>query len=149
MAKGADIIDDSKPLRSGEEHLMTAEPRMSPLILVVENEATAREGLDHWLQQEGYRVAVAADGQEALDRLRGSLQPDLILVDLAVPGLDGWQFLKVVQQNPVLAGTPVVILTAAPLNSEWAQAHGCAGLARKPIEFDGLRAEVRRCLGEA
>jgi CheY-like chemotaxis protein len=128
---------------------MAVQQRADRLILVVEDDALAREGLNLLLQAEGYQVAVAANGKEALDWLRKGSRPDLVLLDMLMPVLDGWHFLKSLQQNRLLAGTPIIITTSTPLSLEWAHDHACAGFLKKPINLDELLAEIRRCLAEA
>jgi CheY-like chemotaxis protein len=88
----------------------------------------------------------AANGEEALRLLAAGPAPDLILLDMLMPVLDGWHFLERLRQEATRP--PVVVTTAAGvLSREWAEAHGCAGFVRKPVETDELLAEVRRCLG--
>src|SRR5690349_14412561 len=115
-------------------------------LLVVEGNAVTREGLAAVLRQQGYEVALAGDGQAALDYLRDSPPPCLILLDLFLPVVDGWEFLQ--RLNASGQGPPVIVTTySASVGAEWAAAHGCAGLLRKPFELDALLAEARRCLG--
>jgi two-component system, OmpR family, response regulator CpxR len=134
------------PRRSAQlEGLPLGETR---LILVVEDNDLTREGLATLLNQEGYRVALAGDGEEALNHLRGGLCPDLILLDMLMPVLDGWHFLERLRPLRLQPPLPIVITTATNLTREWAEAHECQGFLRKPIEPDQLLEEVRRCLGE-
>src|SRR5689334_5807304 len=98
------------------------------------------------LGRAGYEVATAPNGQEALALLREGPFPDLIVLDMLMPVLDGWRFLeKLHRQRPRLA-VPVVLATGSNLTPEWAQDHACQGFLKKPIEADELLAEVRRCL---
>jgi CheY-like chemotaxis protein len=115
---------------------------MSAMILLVEDNDTCRTQLNDILGREGYEVVQLHHGQEALDYLETNSAPALILLDMLMPVLDGWHFLKRFQM-PV----PVIIITGTVLTREWASSHGCAGFLRKPIEEDDLLAEVRRCLG--
>jgi CheY-like chemotaxis protein len=116
-----------------------------PTLLVVEDNDVAREGLAVILRRAGYRVLPAANGEEALAVLRAGPTPDLILLDMFMPVLDGWHFLERLRQQATQP--PVVVTTAASiLSREWAAAHGCAGLLRKPVGTDELLEEVRRCL---
>lgn len=99
------------------------------------------------LSLEGYRAATAANGREALDYLRRSHVPDLILLDLMMPVMDGWEFRREQERDPTLAGVPVVILSAA-------DNHGNSDIAasaflKKPLDFDRLLDIVRRYCPQA
>jgi CheY-like chemotaxis protein len=111
-------------------------------ILVVEDNDPARRQFANALGREGYEVVALRDGRKALDYLATNPPPDLILLDMLMPVLDGWHFLERLPQPHA----PVVIATSTILTPDWAESHGCAGFLRKPIEADELLAEVRRCL---
>jgi CheY-like chemotaxis protein len=98
------------PLRLVPEPGVNAGPFRT--ILVVEDDPESRDALRLALKLAGHTVHTAAHGQEALDLLRAGSPPDLILLDLMMPVLSGWQFREVQRQNPALAGIPVVILSA-------------------------------------
>jgi CheY-like chemotaxis protein len=122
----------------------TSEAPTGKTILVVEDNEVAREGVATVLRRHGYEVALAADGREALEHLATSPAPDLILLDMLMPGVDGWHFLKLLrEQAPAI---PVVVTTGTILTPEWAESQGCAGFLKKPLETEGLLAEVQRCL---
>src|SRR5690242_18258082 len=95
-------------------------------ILVVEDDPLTREALAMVLGEAGCRVACAADGREALGLLRAGPKPDLILLDLSLPVLDGRQFRREQLQDPALAGIPVVVVSAAADLSQEAKALGAA-----------------------
>jgi CheY-like chemotaxis protein len=116
-------------------------------ILVVEDNDIAREGLAAVLRRAGYSVATAENGQEALSVLGADPAPDLILLDMLMPVLDGWHFLDRLKRSPRKA-VPVVVTTGTILTPEWAAAHGCAGFIGKPVEAAELLAEIRRILGQ-
>jgi two-component system chemotaxis response regulator CheY len=116
---------------------------MRSTILVVEDNDICREGLAIVLRHEGYEVIAVRDGQEALNVLRAGPAPELILLDMLMPVLDGWSFLQEMAQYPPI---PIIITTGTILTPEWAACHGCFGFLRKPIETDDLLAEVKRCL---
>jgi CheY-like chemotaxis protein len=116
-----------------------------PTLLVVEDDASQRVALAALLRGEGFAVATAANGREALDRLRAGPAPDLILLDMLMPVLDGWHFLKVLKDGPG-ASVPVIVTTGTILTRAWAVARGCAGFLHKPIDPDLLLVEIRRCL---
>jgi CheY-like chemotaxis protein len=88
------------------------EKREDCRILVVEDDEDAREALVALLQMKGYSAAAASNGKEALDYLRQAPIPDLIILDLWMPVMDGWQFRKEQIKDPRLAKIPVVVLTA-------------------------------------
>jgi two-component system response regulator MprA len=115
-------------------------------LLVVEDNDVTREGLVVILSHAGYVVTAAEDGEQALALLRGGLGPDLILLDMLMPVLDGWHFIRQIQQFPALAGIPIVVVTGTILTREWARDHGCAGFIHKPIEPQPLLDEIRRYL---
>ncbi len=78
-------------------------------ILVVEDDAETREAMQSLLELNGYTVTTAVDGREALERLRGGLKPSLILLDLMMPGMDGFEFVNEKRQDPQLSPIPVII----------------------------------------
>jgi two-component system response regulator MprA len=127
---------------------MSSDATGSGTLLIVEDNEVVREGLAVVLRRAGYAVVPAANGQEALAALRGGLRPDLILLDMLLPTVDGWRFLDQRRREPALAAIPVVILTGLGVaGPEWASSLGAAGLLRKPVETDELLREVRRCQG--
>jgi CheY-like chemotaxis protein len=116
-------------------------------LLLVEDDSAEAEALSLVLAAEGYGVARAADGQRALDYLAQRPAPDLILLDMIMPVMDGWHFLHEQKRTPQLARLPVLVMTATPaIGREWAEDHGCAGWLRKPAPTEQLLDEVQRCL---
>jgi CheY-like chemotaxis protein len=81
-------------------------------ILVIDDDDELRQTLCDVLDQEGYEVLSAAGGVEALEILRGGARPQLILLDLMMPGMSGWQMRERQLADPALAGIPVVVMTA-------------------------------------
>lgn len=114
-------------------------------ILVVDDDETTRETLAEVLQDEGYEVALAADGLEAVAIL-STYQPDLVLTDLHMPGLDGVNLLTHVKN--VYPNTPVIIFTAhATLDSERQARHlGAQDYLNKPLNFDDMLMRIARAL---
>jgi signal transduction histidine kinase/CheY-like chemotaxis protein len=86
-----------------------------PRVLVVEDDLNAREMMRRLLVGEGWAVSVAGNGREALDRLAAE-RPNLILLDLMMPEMDGFEFLAEFRKNPIFASTPVIVVTAADLS---------------------------------
>jgi CheY-like chemotaxis protein len=90
---------------------MAPAPQPRPCILIVEDNADLRDSLAELLQYEGYEVARAANGQEALRYLRECPPPCLILLDLMMPVMNGWEFRKQQLLDPTLSSIPVAIVT--------------------------------------
>jgi two-component system chemotaxis response regulator CheY len=111
--------------------------RPAPIILVVDDELEIRCAIDDILQLEGYRTALAKDGQEALELLEGGLRPKLILLDLMMPRMSGEQFLRRRAEQPTLREIPVVIVSAMPYEAR-ALAPLVEGVLAKPFLLEQL-----------
>lgn len=122
--------------------MATATPKT---ILVVEDDAIAREGLNVVLRRAGYEVILAVNGEEALLSLRRR-RPDLILLDMLMPVLDGWHFLERLKAETPPPSVPILVVTSTILTREWAKDHGCCGCLRKPIDPVNMLEEVQRGL---
>jgi CheY-like chemotaxis protein len=118
-----------------------------PLILVVDDYQDAREMYAEYLQFSGFRVAEARNGNEAVAQAR-SLKPDLILMDLSLPGMDGWEATRVLKADDETRHIPIVALTGHALAgaSEGARKAGCDSFVTKPCLPDDLVVEVKRML---
>ena len=119
----------------------------TPLILVVDDYQDAREMYAEYLQFSGFRVAEAKNGNEAVEQAF-ALKPDLILMDLSLPGIDGWEATRRLKSDDRTSHIPVVALTAhdgAP-ELERATLAGCDWFVPKPCPPDALIVEVRRVL---
>jgi CheY-like chemotaxis protein len=103
-------------------------------LLVVEDDAITRSALMMILSDEGYRVTACANGQEALEHLREAPRPDLILLDLRMPVMDGWEFHQAQTRDPDLNTIPVLVLTAERDPSSQTAAMNVAGILHKPID---------------
>jgi two-component system, chemotaxis family, chemotaxis protein CheY len=98
--------------RAAELQPMSASPESANYrILVVEDDDENREFLRALLESESFLVATARDGREALEWLRGHPSPDLVLLDLEMPRMNGWEFLQAAGQAALLRGTRIMILT--------------------------------------
>ncbi|HET9228924.1 MAG TPA: response regulator [Thermoanaerobaculia bacterium] len=119
----------------------------APLVLVVDDVAHGREIFAEYLEFRGFRVATAVDGLEALDKAF-ELRPDVILMDLSLPELDGWEATKRLKGDDRTKMIPVIALTAHALASahDKAMAAGCDSVVTKPCVPKDLEAEVRRQL---
>jgi len=118
-----------------------------PLILVVDDYEDAREMYAEYLRFCGFRVAEARNGNEALEQAF-TLKPDLILMDLSLPGMDGWEATRQLKADERTRQIPVVALTGHALAgaSEGAKKAGCDSFVTKPCLPDDLVVEVRRML---
>ena len=117
-------------------------------VLVVEDHDSEREQLAAVLRHAGYAVRTAANGHEALECLQENPAPSVVLLDMFLPGIDGWDLLKVYTRDPALAGVPVVILSGLDVGSPaWAASLGAAGYLRKPVKHAALLECVRRVCG--
>ena len=118
------------------------EPR-EPSILIVDDHSESREALAEVLTDEGYGVVTAEDGAAALAYLRTSRHPRVILLDLMMPGTDGWDFRAEQKRDRALAGIPIISISAAGklLDADYS--------LRKPIRIDVLLTILRDLLGDA
>lgn len=121
-----------------------------PLILVVDDYQDAREMYAEYLQFSGFRVAEAKNGNEAVEQAF-ALKPDLILMDLSLPGIDGWEATRRLKADDATRHIPIVALTGHALAgaSEGARRAGCDSFVTKPCLPDDLVVEVRRMLNAA
>src|SRR5260370_22437876 len=113
-------------------------------LLVIEDDADIREALDGLLSTEGFRVTGCSNGLEALEVLRVSPKPDLILLDLMMPIMDGWQFRVAQKDDPELATIPVLALSAD--STAKAAAIDAEAYLRKPVDYDTLIDTIDRLL---
>jgi two-component system, cell cycle response regulator DivK len=121
-----------------------------PLVLVVEDYQDAREMYAAYLQFSGYRVAEATNGEEALEQAH-ALLPDIILMDLALPKMDGWEATRRLKADARTRHIPVVALTGHALagHADGAREAGCDAFVTKPCLPDELVAEIKRMLNPA
>ena len=113
-------------------------------VLIVEDDESAREALGAFLEAEGYPVLEAANGREALDRLRQNAV-GLILLDIMMPIMDGWEFRAAQLRDPTLANIPVMVITADASARSRATNLGVQEYMTKPIQFPRLLQFVDRC----
>jgi len=118
-------------------------------ILFVEDNEMNRDMLSRRLQRKGYEVVMAVDGAEGV-AMAASTHPDLILMDMSLPVLNGWDATRRVKADPALAGIPVIALTAHAMaeDREQALAAGCDDYDTKPIELPRLLAKIERLLAK-
>jgi two-component system chemotaxis response regulator CheY len=117
---------------------------MSGDILVIDDDESIREVMEMILVDKGYHVRVAADGAEALQQLRDGAPPDVILLDLMMPGMDGWTFYEALVQDPTLARIPVVAMSGDGRIQQKAASMGVTTHLSKPIDLNELLGLVAR-----
>ena len=119
----------------------------SPLVLVVDDFQDNREMFAEFLSLSGFRVAEASTGREAIDR-GFELLPDVILMDLSLPELDGWEATRQLKNDPRTRHIPIVALTGHALadHSREAREAGCDAFLTKPCLPEVLVVEIRRML---
>jgi CheY-like chemotaxis protein len=117
-------------------------------ILIVEDKATSRELLRTVLEQQGYAVEEASDGEEALRKIREQ-PPDLVLLDLQIPARNGYDVVREVRNDPRLQTIPIVAVTASAMQGdrEKVLAAGFTAYIAKPVSLVQLRQEVNQILG--
>lgn len=122
--------------------------REKKLVLLVDDDVHNRKIFETVLRFAGFDVSVATGGDEALLRVRETL-PDLVLMDLSIPIIDGWECTRLLKADPETRGVPIIALTAHAMrgDDERARAAGCDGYLSKPISPRKLVEEVKQRLG--
>ncbi len=118
--------------------------RLPGPVMLVEDDPDIRAMISQLLELEGYRVVAFANGVEALRELRAGLSPAVILLDLMMPVMNGWQFRAEQTQDPRLAAIPVVVISGDGRVSDKSPQVEADGYLRKPIDLDVLLAAVAR-----
>lgn len=116
-------------------------------ILVIDDEPTFAEGLRDYLAFKGYTVDIAGDGDEAMRKLRYHL-PDLILLDVLMPQMDGYTFCRMLHADPRFRAIPVIAVTAVPgfRGEKLLKSYGAVGYMEKPIDNAKLLALIEKTL---
>jgi len=125
------------PLLTPHENLITHCP-----VLIVEDDADLREMMAQLLTLEGFNAATVSNGREALKYLEGGEAPEVILLDLMMPVMDGWEFRRHQKADPELSRVPVIVLSA--LDQARATGLDPAAFLKKPLDFDQLLQLVRQ-----
>ena len=112
-------------------------------ILLVEDHEEIWDFLSRRLKRRGFEVAVATDGQEGVDKSK-SEAPDIILLDMNLPVLDGWSAAGLIRADPATATVPIIALTAHAMSGDKdkAIAAGCTDYCSKPVDFSDLLAKI-------
>ena len=123
---------------------------MLPRILLVEDNEMNRDMLSRRLERRGYDVIVAVDGEEGVARARTD-GPDLVVMDLSLPGIDGWEATRQLKAAEETRSIPVLALTAHAMagDREKALAAGCDDFDTKPVDLPRLVGKLERLLGTA
>ena len=122
--------------------------QMAKLLLVEDNELN-RDMLSRRLIRKGFEVVMAEDGQSGV-ALAATEKPDLILMDLSLPGMDGWEATRKLKADPDTRNIPVIALTAHAMrmDEEKARAAGCDDYATKPVEWARLLEKIQTLLNQ-
>ena len=122
--------------------------KRAPIILVIEDYSDSRTLLSSWLRAQGYKVVEAKDGKEGLLQAN-RVTPDLILMDLALPKLDGVEATRQIRRRRVLSRTPIFAISAyATFDVKAdAMAAGCAEVFGKPLDLESLLEKIKNTLG--
>ena len=122
---------------------------MAKILLVEDNEMN-RDMLSRRLERRGYQVVIAVDGEQGL-RMAQSQAPDVILMDMSLPALDGWEAARQLKAAPETQAIPIIALTAHAMvgDREKAIEAGCDDYDIKPVEFQRLVEKIEAILGKA
>ncbi|MEA2080583.1 MAG: response regulator [Pseudomonadota bacterium] len=120
---------------------------MSKLLLVEDNEMN-RDMLSRRLERKGFEVVIAVDGQAGVD-MASSTNPDIILMDLSLPVMDGWEATRRIKADPATQRIPVIALTAHAMSGDEVKAReaGCDDYDTKPVNFNRLLEKIGNFLG--
>jgi CheY-like chemotaxis protein len=118
-----------------------------PKLLLVEDSEAGRDGLARHLRRKGYETLIASDGRQGVDVARAEA-PDLILMDMSLPVLDGWEATRQLKASPETHGMPIIALTAHAMagDRERALEAGCDDYDTKPVEFGRLLVKIQSLL---
>jgi two-component system, cell cycle response regulator DivK len=120
---------------------------MMPKVLLVEDNEMNRDMLSRRLERHGYSVITAIDGQEGYARACQEL-PDLILMDVGLPGMDGWEVTRLLKSHETTRSIPIIVLTAHAMISDRSKSFdsGCDDFDTKPVDFRRLQAKIESLL---
>ena len=118
-----------------------------PLILIVEDNEMNRDMLMRRLNRRNLETRIAVNGADGVE-LAKRLSPDLIIMDLSLPVMDGWEATRIIRSIPEIKRTPIIALTAHAMEGDRAKAlsAGCDTYETKPVDFDRLMVKIERLL---
>ena len=118
-----------------------------PKILIVEDDELNRDSLRRLLRRRGFEIVLAVDGEDGIAVARAEA-PDLILMDMSLPVVDGWEATRQLKADPALRATPIIALTAHAMSGDRdkALAAGCDDFDTKPIDLDRLLPKIHALL---
>ncbi len=144
-------FEEEKLLQSIRTALAPVEQDEPRELLVVDDDADIRGFLEQALSRHGYRVRTAASGQEALDQVQES-PPDLILLDLKMPGMDGYEVIRRLKEQESSRAIPIIVITASPVDKERDKVRvlgmGASQYLVKPLSVRNLVAEIKKAIAE-
>src|SRR5690242_2698685 len=119
-------------------------------VLLVEDNEMNRDMLSRRLARNGYEVILAVDGEQAVV-MAGSVAPDIILMDMSLPVIDGWEATRRVKADPATKAIPIIALTAHAMAEDESKARnaGCDDFDTKPVDIQRLMGKMKALLGEA
>ena len=122
---------------------------MNKILLVEDNEMN-RDMLTRRLERKGFEVVIAVDGQAGVD-MASSSNPDIILMDLSLPVMDGWEATRQIKADPATQGIPLIALTAHAMagDEQKAREAGCDDYDTKPVDLKRLLGKIENLLGSA
>jgi len=122
---------------------------MSKILLVEDNEMN-RDMLTRRLERKGFEVVIAVDGKAGVD-MASSASPDIILMDLSLPVIDGWEATRQIKADPATQGIPLIALTAHAMagDEQKAREAGCDDYDTKPVDLKRLLGKIENLLGSA
>ncbi len=121
---------------------------MAKILLVEDNEMN-RDMLSRRLERKGHQILIAVDGEQGV-AMACSEVPDLILMDMSLPVMDGWEATRQLKATPATRAIPVIALTAHAMSGDREKciAAGCDDYDTKPVEFPRLMSKIQACLGQ-
>ena len=121
-----------------------------PTVLIVEDNEASRDALARLLQRRNYQVLVATDGLEGVSIARAA-KPDLILMDLGLPGIDGWDATAHIKADPATQHIPIIVLSAHAMPNDRHQAIAAGGddFDTKPVQFERLLGKIESLLPDS